>query len=218
MLSGLLNDMDMHSRDKEEAQPPEDTYALASVDSGAPGSPPRMAGTPRLSEAARLVIRGPASGHHLPSFTLPDSAGRPVQLWQYLQRSNVVLSFHHGVDCAACGAMLRELAAHRDAFLQQETVVLAIGPDQLAENQQLAAQLGHPFPLLSDPAGRIIAQQGLQTPSLIIADRWGEIWAAWVGGADHRMPSAQDILQWLVFIEAQCPECTMIEWTDQAEA
>src|SRR5437867_3694368 len=107
MLSGLLNDMDMHSIEKEEAQQPED--AFASVD----------------SEAARLVIRGPASGHHLPSFTLPDSAGRPVQLWQYLQRSNLMLSFHHGIDCAACGAMLRELAVHRDAFLQQETVVLA---------------------------------------------------------------------------------------------
>ena len=54
-------------------------------------------------------------------------------------------------------------------------------------------------------------------PSLVIADRWGEIWAAWAGGADHRLPSRQDILQWLEFIQAQCPECTMIEWTEQGE-
>jgi peroxiredoxin len=93
--------------------------------------------------------------------------------------------------------------------------VVAIGPDEPAENRQLAARLGQPFPFLSDPAGGVIAQQGLASPSLIIADRWGEIWAAWLGGTTHQLPSEQDILQWLSFIEAQCPECTMIEWTDQ---
>ena len=166
----------------------------------------------------KLVISGPASGHHLHSFNLPDAEGRPVQLWQYLQRNNVLLFFHHGVDCTTCVATLQELAAHSDAYHQQETVVLAIGPDQLAESQQLAAQLDHPFPLLSDPAEGIIAQQGLDTPSLVIADRWGEIWKAWIGDADHQLPSAQDMLQWLVFIESQCEECTMIEWTDRTEA
>jgi len=165
----------------------------------------------------KLVISGPASGHHLHPFTLSDAQGQSVQLCQYLQRNNVLLFFHHGVDCTTCVATLQELAAHSDAYHQQETVVLAIGPDQLAESQQLAAQLDHPFPLLSDPAEGIIAQQGLDTPSLVIADRWGEIWKAWVGSADHRLPSAQDILQWLVFIESQCEECTMIEWTDRTE-
>lgn len=166
---------------------------------------------------ARLIISGPASGQQLHDFTLPDSAERPVQLWQYRQRSNVLLAFHHGADCAACSAFLRELALHMDAYRQEETVVLAIGPDQQTKNLLLAAQLGHPFPLLSDPAGRILAQQGLNTPSLVITDRWGEIWAVWDAGTDHRLPSTQDILRWLVFIESQCPECTMIEWTDQEE-
>jgi len=164
-----------------------------------------------------LTISGPASGHHLRPFALPDATGRTVQLWQYLQRSNVVLFFYHGVDCTACTTILQELAAQRDAYFQEETAVLAIGPDQPAENQQLADRLGHPFPLLSDPPEQTVAQQELDTPSLVIADRWGEIWAAWAGGADHRLPSGQDILQWLVFIEAQCPECTMIEWTEQEE-
>ncbi len=211
--------MDMHSFNKEEAQQSEALHA-AGVSMGieTPVSAPPIAGTTLPSAAARLVISGPVSGHHLHSFSLPDSAGQTVQLWQYLQRTNVVLFFHHGVDCVACATMLRELAAQRDAYHQEEAVVLAIGPDQQVKNQQLATRLGQPFPLLSDPTERIIAQQGLNTPSLIIADRWGDIWAAWVGGADHQLPSGQDILQWLVFIEAQCPECTMVEWTDQMEA
>jgi peroxiredoxin len=187
---------------KEKAQQHEE---VSSLDINTPASIPRLA------------ISGPASGHHLRPFALPDAAGRTVQLWQYLQHSNVVLFFHHGVDCAACRATLQELATLVDTFSQEETVVLAVGPDQLAENQQLADQIGHPFPLLSDSTEQTVAQQELDIPALVIADRWGEIWAAWVGEPDHRLPSGQEILQWLVFIEAQCPECTMIEWTEQGE-
>ena len=192
----------MHLIHKEKTQQYEE---VSSLDNNTPLS---------ISSPA---ISGPASGHHLQPFTLPDATGRTVQLWQYLQRSNVVLFFHHGVDCAACRAALQELATHTDAFSQEETTVLAIGPDQLAENQQLADQIGHPFPFLRDSTGQTVAQQELDIPALVIADRWGEIWAAWVGAADHRLPSWQEILQWLVFIEAQCPECTMIEWTEQGE-
>jgi peroxiredoxin len=154
----------MHSIDQEETQQPEDAGVRTCANIEATIPAPR-------NEAARLAISGPASGQYLRAFTLPDSAGRPVQLWHYLQRSNVVLFFHHGGDCTACGALLRDLAEQVDAYLQEETAVLAIGPNEPAENLQLADQLGHPFPLLSDPAGQVIAQQGFASPSLIIADR-----------------------------------------------
>jgi peroxiredoxin len=207
----------MHSIPQEEAQQPEDAHVRASSNTRTPASTPPLGEAPLQNEAARLVISGPASGQHLHAFTLPASTRQPVQLWQYLQHSNVMLFFHHGVNCAACEAFLQELAVYLDAYRQQETAMVAIGPDEPAENRQLAARLGHPFPCLSDPTGRVIAQQGLAPPSLIIADRWGEIWAAWLGGTNHQLPSEQDILQWLSFIEAQCPECTMIEWTDQED-
>ncbi len=204
----------MQSMHQDETMQPEDAHVRASSDIRAPASTPPRGEATQQNNAARLVISGPASGHHLHSFTLPDSTGPPVQLWQYLQRSNVVLFFHHGINCVACEAFLRELAAQRNAYRQEETAVVALGPDEPAENQQLAARLGHPFPFLSDPAERVISHQGLAPPTLIIADRWGEIWAAWPGGTKHQFPSEQDIMQWISFIEAQCPECTMIEWTD----
>src|SRR5579875_224835 len=173
--------------------------------------------TTAQSQVVHPVISGPASGHRLYAFTLPDSSRHPVQLWQYLQQSNVILFFYHGVNCLACEAFLQRLVALRDACRQEETAIMAIGSDEPATSSQQAARSGHPFPFLSDPAGQVIAHQGLTLPSLIIADRWGEIWAAWAGGADHLFPSEQDIMQWLSFIEAQCPECTMIEWTEQEE-
>ncbi len=207
----------MQSIPQEETQQPEDADLQASSDIRTPASTPSGGEEVRRIKAASLVISGPASGHHLQAFTLPDSTGHPVRLWQYLQRSNVVIFFHHGINCAACEAFLQELVAQLDAYRQEETAVVALGPDEPAENRQQATRLGHPFPFLSDPAGRVIAHQGLATPSLVIADRWGEIWAAWLGGTTHQFPSQQDILQWLSFIEAQCPECTMIEWTNQED-
>jgi peroxiredoxin len=215
MLSGSLKNMEVHLKDKEKIQQAEGMRVFASEDIEASVGDQRMEGTPSPDGAAHPVISGPASRHYLRSFTLPDSAGQPVQLRQYLQRSNVVLFFQHRIGCSACNRLLRELAAYREAYEQEETLVLVIGPDQSDENRQLAAQVGHPFPFLSDPAGRISSQQGLDTPTLVIADRWGEIWAAWMGGIEHRLPSMQDIREWLVFIEAQCPECTIIEWTDE---
>jgi peroxiredoxin len=203
--------MKMHSIHQEDAQQPEDARVQAFLDIRVPASTPPVGETTLQNEATRLIIRGPASGQHLHAFTLPDSTGQQVQLWQYLQRSNVMLFFHHGVNCPVCEAFLQELATHQETYRQEETAVLAIGPDEPAEN---SAQPEQPFPLLNDPSGRIISQLGLTAPALVIADRWGEIWAAWLGGDSHQLPSKQDIQQWLSFIEAQCPECTMIEWTD----
>lgn len=81
---------------QEKTQPSEAVPARASLQSNMPVSPPREEEATRQKQASRPIISGPASGQHLHAFTLPDSAGQPVQLWQYLQRSNVLLVFHHG--------------------------------------------------------------------------------------------------------------------------
>jgi peroxiredoxin len=154
----------MQSIPQEETQQPEDAHVRTSSDIRVPASTPPGGKAPRRNKAASLVIGGPASGHHLHAFTLPDSTGQPVQLWQYLQRSNVMLFSHHGINCPACEAFLHVLAAQLDAYRQEETAVVAIGPDEPAENRQLAARLGQPFSFLSDPAGRVIAHQGLAPP------------------------------------------------------
>lgn len=203
---------------QEETPPSETASVRASPKSCVPASVSQEKEAREQKNALRPVIRGPASGQRLHAFTLPDATGQPVQGWQYRQRSNVLLFFHHGANCAACEAFLRTLTAHLERYRQEETAVLAIGPGEQAENQQMAARFGHLLPFLSDPAGRVIAQQGLALPALIIADRWGEIWAAWLGGTTHQFPSEQDILRWLSFIEIQCPECTTIEWTDREDA
>ena len=47
----------------------------------------------------------------------------------------------------------------------------------------------------------------LPHPGILIADRWGEIYFVGNGGLIADLPNIDEILEWLRFIEHQCPEC-----------
>ena len=150
----------------------------------------------------RPVISGPASGHMLQPFALRSTEGQEVRLREYRQRRNLVLFFHHGGACAACRGALQELAGHVREYQGENAIVLAIGPE--AEDQQ---EVALPFPTLIDREARTAMRHGLAVPALVIADQYGEIWAAWVGGDGHALPDGAEVLQWLEYIQAQCMSC-----------
>jgi peroxiredoxin len=145
------------------------------------------------ASAPRPVIAGPASGRRLSPFALRTATGRAVHLREYRQRHNLVLFFHHGMACAACRTFLQALDSQAPAYRQVEAVVSDVV-------------------LLSDATDKTAGQHGLSVPALIIADRFGDIWAAWEGEARHALPDTTTIAEWLAFIDIQCPECTTIEW------
>jgi hypothetical protein len=48
---------------------------------------------------------------------------------------------------------------------------------------------------------------GLPGPGALIADRWGEIVHV-AGGSDVAdLPTPEDLLDWIRYVEIQCPEC-----------
>lgn len=158
------------------------------------------------------TITGPGSGRQLCPFTLPDAGGRMVKVSDYRQRANLVLFFHHGANCPACCTLLRDLVAHAPEYHAADAVLLAIGLDEATGTQRLSEAIGVACICLSDPAGRAAERQGLTVPAVVVTDRYGEIWAAWIGGETHRLPTGQDVADWLEFIEIQCPECEATEW------
>jgi peroxiredoxin len=133
----------------------------------------------------------------LQSFALETPAGREIRSQSYRQRSNLVLLLHHGRDCARCQEMLADFDARSGEIRDQSAAILAIGPDAHDAS----------FPMLLDPAGAVATRQGLTVPAVVIVDRFGEIWAAWEDGTDHHLPHAGDVIEWLDFLEVQCPEC-----------
>ena len=51
------------------------------------------------------------------------------------------------------------------------------------------------------------AVEGVPAPSVVIADRWGEIYFVRGCDADTGLPDATEILDWLAYIQQECPEC-----------
>lgn len=47
----------------------------------------------------------------------------------------------------------------------------------------------------------------LPVPSVAVADRWGEIRVLTGGDAPGSLPEPGEIVEWLRFLESECPEC-----------
>jgi peroxiredoxin len=154
--------------------------------------------------AHQPLVRGPRSGRYLAAFALPASDGRLIRLWDYRQRRNLALFFHHGAGCPRCRAELVRFARHYPAYRERDAEVLAIGPDEPAVSARLAAGLGLPFPLLCDPASAAAERQGVDRPAIVVASRVEEIWAAWAPADELDLPSQEEILGWLEFVVIQC--------------
>lgn len=154
-------------------------------------------------DAGCRVVAGP-EGRMVGPFTLPAADGQQIRFRDYRQRRNLVVIFHHGRSCAACRRLLQHVAAHHSQFQAQQATVLAIGPDQGARAQELIGELHEAMPVLIDPTGRTAARAGFQVPALLVADRWGEIWAAWEGGATHTLPEVEELEEWLTVVQCDC--------------
>ncbi len=153
------------------------------------------------------------AGQMLPQFTLPAAGGRVVRLWEYKQREQIVLFILHGTECAECRRVLEDYAACYPAFREQETQLLALFPAPLEAVERLQQELQLPFPLLADAAGGTIRKLTLwdearnqPQPALLVADRYGALYASYMAEHEDEWPSPDLVLRDLEYIAIQCPE------------
>ncbi|MFX1269492.1 MAG: redoxin domain-containing protein [Promethearchaeota archaeon] len=153
----------------------------------------------------------------LPVFDLPEAGGKKISVWDYKGRRNLVLFFVHP-DCRKCQDMLKELSDAYREVIRQESEVLAIIPASPIAAAELKSQLSIPFPVLADEAGGVFQRYGAvdssdrPTAAVIIADRFGEVYAFSLAAAEHRLISVKEIIDFFNFIGIQCPECGAPEW------
>lgn len=117
------------------------------------GGGPVPAAYDRLVE--RLVGAGagagaPAVGAPMPDFLLPDDAGRLRALEALLAQGPLVISLNRGHWCSFCRLELACLAEHAAAIERSGGRILSIIPERRIFAQRLKAELGLPFPVLSD--------------------------------------------------------------------
>ena len=155
----------------------------------------------------------PVKGQLIRDFTLISALGRPVSLSDYRGRSNLVLVLAGGRARSPDLEILTEIAANYAQFREEQAEVLAIlqcGRDRAA---RIARQTGLPFSLLADEDGRFYRAAGAEdrygrpAAAIYVTDVFGEVFAVYRTAEGQAMPSAQEILKWLSFINMQCPEC-----------
>ncbi len=130
-----------------------------------------------------------------PDFYSPLSDGRMLRLSAYAGKQRVVLVFYPGDYTPIC---TKQLCTLRDSWRTLEslkTTVLGINPAPAALHRMFAAKNRLPFPIVSDPHGKIAAAYGCRgwfgsnIRTVYVIDGLGRV--AWVqSGA----PSVEEIV------------------------
>jgi hypothetical protein len=117
---------------------------------------------------------------YVPHFDLRSVDGRRLHYDEVWQRRNLVLVVFTANECETAAQYASRLQARAEEFRQEEaTVVVTVDV----------------VPTLS-------------APTVVVADRWGEIlFHDSPSDPMWRMPDVDELLSWVHFAQIQCPEC-----------
>lgn len=160
----------------------------------------------------------PLRGQLLRNFALLSAAGKQVQLSDYRGRANLVLVLAGAQGTGPKLDLLSQLSSRHSEILEQEAQVIAV-LYCAREQAQAVKSRGHlPFAVLADSEGLVhrslgaLDGNGHPRLAVYVTDRYAEVFAAWRTAQGDIVPSPQDILEWLDFVNRQCPECFPPEW------
>lgn len=135
-------------------------------------------------------------GDPAPDFTLPDTEGKPVTLSVLLKKGPVILAFYPKAFTPGC---TKQNEAFRDQFGKVEergAQVVGISTDSVEKQREFKQRYRLPYPLLSDPEGKVVEQYpgkmavlGLASRANFVIGQDGKV-AAIVEGGDAVDPTA----------------------------
>jgi peroxiredoxin len=158
----------------------------------------------------------PSVGRRLNDIELASVLGPNIALSDYRGRANLVLI---AADDGGPTAALAERIARQYAQIKNEdAVVLLILQDSSEAALRKTHDLKIPYPVLIDEDGRIhrelgaIDATGKTGTAVYITDRFGEVFGVYRTGDGTTLPSYEEIVHMLEFVNSQCPECDAPEW------
>jgi peroxiredoxin len=155
----------------------------------------------------------PSKGHRLYDFGLPSALGKKIHLSDYRGRLNLVLIFAD--DGSKTTKLLAELAREYGGIKGEDAEVLVVVRLSLEKSTELKKRLMLPYPILVDEDGHAhneVRATGRRVPAIYITDQFGEVFGVYRTAEGERLPEVSEILNWLEFVNAQCPECESPEW------
>jgi peroxiredoxin len=158
----------------------------------------------------------PTKGLRLNDFQLPATSGKKVSLSDYRGHTNLVLIAAGGG--AGTDTLLVSLAKQYSKIEELQAAVLLIVQRPVEAAAWKSKRLHLPYLTLVDGDGRVhselgaTAVNGTSRFAIYVTDRFGEVFGAYRLRDLSLLPSVKDILDWLEFINSQCPECGFSEW------
>lgn len=164
----------------------------------------------QLTPAAEL----PRKGRRLRDFSLLSASGGMVHLSDYRGRANLVLIVQEANDGAE--RLISDAAARYSGIRKLEAEVVLILHSEFERAAAYRREPNLPYAVLADATGDTckalagVDAHGNPPWAVYVTDRFGEVFAIFREGA--ALPDITEVLKWLEFIEAQCPECEAPEW------
>ncbi len=152
------------------------------------------------------------TGQMVPDFSLSSTSGRSIRISDYRNRSNLVLVFPLFARLPELQGLLHTLTELKAEFSEQEAQLLLVLPGSLEAAEGVKDAADFPFPILADEqsvSARFALSQdaeGQMTGVAYVVDRFGEIFNVSRTGEGDTVPAPEEVLDWLQFIEIQCPE------------
>jgi peroxiredoxin len=153
----------------------------------------------------------------IPEFTLPSSEGTATRVSDFRGRRNLVLAFADEPEREGWLELASALARREADLRREEAEVLIVLRASVAAAASVKARENLPFRLLADADGRIHALFGvgagaMAPPVVYLTDRFGEVFSVQPAAQALPLPAAREILDWLAFVNSQCPECGAPNW------
>ena len=130
-----------------------------------------------------------------------------------------MLVFLPGLDGPGCRAALQNFADRYREYQAGAAQVLVVVSSPAAQ-RALEEGAAYPFPVLADLEGDVRRAYtallpvpvGDDQPVVFILDRYRAPYVAWTGPEPDDPALQDEFLDWLDFMEFQCPECGAPEW------
>lgn len=99
---------------------------------------------------------------------------------------------------------------YADLWQLKNIVLVALLPDDAASAEYASAIEDHRAELTQHDTACVVTFEpmpGIERPSVVIADRWGEVQFASEAARAGDLAPVDELLEWLHWVHHQCPEC-----------
>jgi peroxiredoxin len=147
---------------------------------------------------------------------LTSALARTIHLSDYRGRANLLLILSD--EQPETTKLISDAATRYGEVKNEDAEVLAIMHISREQAAEMKGRLNLPYPVLIDEDGRMHREMGAidslghDAAAVYITDRFGEVFGVYRKSEGQAVPGIADVLSWLEFVNAQCPECEAPEW------